>query len=73
MRHHKFAADNVFEFCPHFPKTNETRYVCESSVHEKPINIVIDFITQLMHSFEVNIRICQPQNSDVYNGEVGET
>ena len=22
-----------------------------------------------MHSFEVNIRICQPENSDVYRGE----
>ena len=27
------------------------------------------FIIQLMHSFEVNIRICQPENSDVYRGE----
>ena len=26
-------------------------------------------IVQLMHSFEVNIRICQPENSDVYRGE----
>ena len=26
-------------------------------------------IIQLMHSFEVNIRICQPENSDVYRGE----
>ena len=24
---------------------------------------------QLMHSFEVNIRICQPENSDVHPGE----
>ena len=24
---------------------------------------------QLMHSFEVNIRICQPENSDVHLGE----
>ena len=24
---------------------------------------------QLMHSFEVNIRICQPENSDVHQGE----
>ena len=24
---------------------------------------------QLMHSFEVNIRICQPENSDVHRGE----
>ena len=24
---------------------------------------------QLMHSYEVNIRICQPSNSDVHRGE----
>ena len=24
---------------------------------------------QLVHSFEVNIRICQPENSDVHRGE----
>ena len=24
---------------------------------------------QLMHSFEVNIRICQPENSDVHRGK----
>ena len=27
-----------------------------------------DNIIQLMHSFEVNIRICQPENSDVHRG-----
>ena len=26
-------------------------------------------IIQLMHSFEVDIRICQPVNSDVHRGE----
>ena len=26
-------------------------------------------IIQLMHSFEVNIRICQPENGDVHQGE----
>ena len=26
-------------------------------------------IIQLMHSFEVNIRICHPENSDVHRGE----
>ena len=26
-------------------------------------------IIQLMHSFEVNIRICQSENSDVHRGE----
>ena len=26
-------------------------------------------IIQLMHSFEVNIRICQPEDSDVHQGE----
>ena len=24
---------------------------------------------QLMHSFEISIRICQPENSDVHRGE----
>ena len=28
---------------------------------------------QLMHSFEVNIRICQPENSDVYRGKAKVT
>ena len=28
-----------------------------------------NYIIQLMHSFEVNIRICQPENSDVHRGE----
>ena len=27
------------------------------------------YIIQLMHSFEVDIRICQPENSDVHQGE----
>ena len=27
------------------------------------------YIIQLMHSFEVNIRICQPKNSDVHRGK----
>ena len=27
------------------------------------------FIIQLMHSFEVDIKICQPENSDVHRGE----
>ena len=26
-------------------------------------------IIQLMHSLSVNIRICQPENSDVHRGE----
>ena len=30
---------------------------------------ITDVIIQLMHSFEVNIRICQPENSDVLRGE----
>ena len=30
---------------------------------------VLNDIIQLMHSFEVNIRICQPENSDVHRGE----
>ena len=28
-------------------------------------------IIQLMHSFEVDTRICQPENSDVHRGEQG--
>ena len=31
---------------------------------------LVCFIIQLMHSFEVNITICQPENSDVHRGEV---
>ena len=31
--------------------------------------ILSDDIIPLMHSFEVNIRICQPQKSDVHCGE----
>ena len=29
-----------------------------------------EYIIQLIHSFEVNIRICQPKNSDVHQGEL---
>ena len=28
-----------------------------------------DDIIQLMHSFEVDIRFCQPENSDVHRGK----
>ena len=31
--------------------------------------ILVDDNIQLMHSFEVNIRICQPKNNDVHRGE----
>ena len=33
------------------------------------VSFSITDIIQLMHSFEVNIRICQPENSDVHRGE----
>ena len=33
------------------------------------MSLKIDFIIRLMHSFEVDIRICQPENSDVHRGE----
>ena len=33
------------------------------------IGVVGFVIIQLMHSFEFNIRICQPENSDVHRGE----
>ena len=36
---------------------------------DTPFLILINVIIQLMHSFEVNIRICQPENSDVHRGE----
>ena len=29
-------------------------------------NVVMDSILQLIHSFEVNIRFCQPKNCDVH-------
>ena len=32
-------------------------------------NVIMNIIIQLMHSFEVDIRICQPENSDVHRGE----
>ena len=32
------------------------------------IMLIINII-QLMHSFEVDIRICQPENSDVHRGK----
>ena len=31
--------------------------------------IKVHDIIQLMHSFDVDIRICQPENSDVHRGE----
>ena len=33
------------------------------------VDIEIEDNIQLMHSFEVNIRICQSENSDVHRGE----
>ena len=33
------------------------------------LHFMICNIIQLMHSFEVNMRICQPENSDVHGGE----
>ena len=35
---------------------------------QQPTHGVGDII-QLVHSFEVEIRICQPENSDVHRGE----
>ena len=32
-------------------------------------NVILFDNIQLMHSFEVDIRICQPKNSDVHRGE----
>ena len=32
--------------------------------------ILYDCIIQLIHSYEVNISICQPENSDVHRGKV---
>ena len=45
-----------------------------SDVSNDIIQITIDTsffinIIQLMHSFEVNIRICHPENSDVHRGK----
>ena len=31
--------------------------------------LIVLILIQLMHSFEVNIRICQLENSDVHRGE----
>ena len=37
--------------------------------HASDDSMVTLDIIQLMHSFEVNIRICQPENSDVHRGD----
>ena len=45
-------------------------FVMENDARNVTQKIVVkDGIIQLMHSFEVNIRICQPENSDVHRGE----
>ena len=52
-------------------------YVICISINRFSFNIFFDnlqpvkggYIIQLMHSFEVNIRICKPENSDVHRGK----
>ena len=40
-----------------------------SDYAQAELSICWSLITQLMHSFEVDIRICQPENRDVRRGE----
>ena len=42
--------------------------ISENAHHGSCTLLSVDII-QLMHSFEVNIRICQPEYSDVHRGE----
>ena len=49
---------------------------CVRAINSLSVSEIIQLLTmealdiiQLMHSFEVNIRICQPENSDVQRGE----
>ena len=43
--------------------------VFNNNVSSQSVLYECDAMIQLMHSFEVNIRICQPKNSDVHQGE----
>ena len=45
--------------------------ISDPTLVDLSINSFVPFtnIIQLMHSFEVDIRICQPENSDVHCGE----
>ena len=38
-------------------------------MNSKSMLTTIATTIQLMHSFEVNIRICQPENSNIHQGE----
>ena len=42
---------------------------CAIQLNEVVERILKVNIIQLMHSVEINIRICQPENSDVHRGE----
>ena len=46
--------------------SNSGQHPMEASQHSMFGHHVRLDIIQLMHSFEVNIRICQPENSDVH-------
>ena len=41
----------------------------ENDKNDFDLAYVTQHIIQLMHSYEVNIRICQPENSDVHRGK----
>ena len=49
-------------------QTNETVKMYKTDGSRSMV-VLCDAIIQLMHSFEVDIRICQPENSDVQRGE----
>ena len=48
---------HIFKYCI---------FVFKNKSSQKFLNTPRYDIIQLMHSFEVNIRICQPENSDVH-------
>ena len=60
--------ENGADCCVHAVTCLSLFCVPSSQCHVSVCDLNFDII-QLMHSFEVNIRICQPENSDVHRGE----
>ena len=64
-----FHLCQLFTIKVYMPTVQFAEVPNKSSISNNCCAFAIMFIIQLMHSFEVNIRICQPENSDVHRGE----
>ena len=60
-----FKKNMVYEIPPGWRLTISSQW----AIFSHPYILKVCDIIQLMHSFEVNIRICQPENSNVHRGK----